>query len=476
MNKSKWFSNSKPVTLDEILQAREDRKIKQMELLSSGQYTLICFTLNIPGENKVYPLSKKAFDAGLKAINEQCLLENFNIQHHETTRNNTGYEGYWTINSDATIVKKSMIEIESMHPIGRLFDIDVFDAFGTPIKGSDWGRAERSCLICDEPVWACARSRKHSISELSLKVANTIYNYITQRFIDTISLSATRAALYEVSTSPKPGLVDRFHNGSHRDMDFFTFIDSSCALIPYFRNMVSIGCNYEGSLDSFLPRLRYAGKLAESSMSEMTNGINTHKGLIFSLGIMCAAVGYLYNAKKQLTLKNITSVCSKIAFSTAEELFGLLSEPLTTSHECTHTSPILKTTVTTHGESIYSTYGFEGIRGEVAKGFPNVVNHGYPILKKYVTDGVSLNDAGVITLLHLIAHANDTNILYRSNLRRMQKIQQDLQKSLRSEKSVDGLLKVANSLDLEFISENISPGGSADLLAVSFMLFFILDE
>ena len=474
MNKSTWFSNSKPVTLDEMLLARELRQKKQMYLLKTEQCTLVCFTLNVPGENKVYSLSTEAFHIGVNAIDEQCRNERFQIKHHEILTNNTGYEGYWAITSDATIVKKSMIEIESSHPIGRLFDIDVFDILGTPIKGSDWGRYERSCMICGKPVWACARSRQHSVSELSFKVAETIYTYTTQCFIDKISSSAVRSALYEVSTSPKPGLVDRFHNGSHKDMDFFTFIDSSCALIPYFKNMVSIGCEYEGSLESFLPHLRYTGKLAESSMNTITKGINTHKGLIFSLGIVCAAAGYLYNSKEQLTLHNITSVCSKIAFATTKELVCLRLESFASSHEPSLANTTLNDNADmTHGEFIYSTYGFDGIRGEVARGFPTIVNYGYPIMKKYVNEGASFNDAGIITLLHLIAHVNDTNILYRSSIKEMQNIQHELLKTLNSKKSIDELIHVAHSLDLDFISKNISPGGSADLLAISFMLFFI---
>ncbi len=58
---------------------------------------------------------------------------------------------------------------------------------------------------------------------------------MTKAVLTSISQLALKALLYEVSLSPKPGLVDRFDNGAHDDMSFMTFIDSMIALSPFFR-------------------------------------------------------------------------------------------------------------------------------------------------------------------------------------------------------------------------------------------------
>ena len=116
------------------------------------------------------------------------------------------------------------------------------------------------------------------------------------KYHEYLSYLAHKAMLYEVSASPKPGLVDRFSNGAHKDMDFFTFMSSSASLSQFFSH-----CALEGEkhLDSDLPNLfsslRIPGISAEKKMFFATNNINTHKGAIFSIGTICAAAGYLYS-------------------------------------------------------------------------------------------------------------------------------------------------------------------------------------
>ncbi len=103
-----------------------------------------------------------------------------------------------------------------------------------------------------------------------------------------------KALLYEVSVSPKPGLVDRFNNGSHHDMDFYSFVDSSVALIPHFKSMLRIGIETAMETpEKTFRKLQYEGMNAESAMFNETQNVNTHKGAIFSIGIICGAIGRL---------------------------------------------------------------------------------------------------------------------------------------------------------------------------------------
>src|SRR4051812_47765287 len=113
---------------------------------------------------------------------------------------------------------------------------------------------------------------------------------MAEHWIQTISQKALLSLLYEVSASPKPGLVDRYNQGAHKDMDFFTFMASSAALSNYFNDCVAEGVKYSGqNPQELFFSLRSLGVDAEKSMFEATDNVNTHKGLIFSLGIICAA-------------------------------------------------------------------------------------------------------------------------------------------------------------------------------------------
>ena len=104
---------------------------------------------------------------------------------------------------------------------------------------------------------------------------------MNQRLADRIARDACRALLYEVNVTPKPGLVDRNNNGSHRDMDIFTFADSACALYPYFKSCALQGLAGKENPQELFCSLRPLGREAEEQMKQATNGVNTHKGAIF---------------------------------------------------------------------------------------------------------------------------------------------------------------------------------------------------
>lgn len=115
---------------------------------------------------------------------------------------------------------------------------------------------------------------------------------MTKAVLTSISQLALKALLYEVSLSPKPGLVDRFDNGAHDDMSFMTFIDSMIALSPFFQAYIETGFAYAKEEPLLLfNRLRQLGQKAEETMFCATQGINTHKGLNFSMALLLGATG-----------------------------------------------------------------------------------------------------------------------------------------------------------------------------------------
>ena len=106
-----------------------------------------------------------------------------------------------------------------------------------------------------------------------------------------IGALAHLAMLSEVSATPKPGLVDRMTNGAHDDMDFFTFLASATALRTSFDTFAELGrAHAKEPVSALLPHLQAAGIIAERHMFAATHGVNTHKGMIFSLGLLAGTL------------------------------------------------------------------------------------------------------------------------------------------------------------------------------------------
>lgn len=447
------------VSLEEILTARDERAARQRAFLASDGGTprpLVSVTLNIPGERKAHPLAERAFGIARAALLGRLARRGMPVEVLFESTAKTGFEGLYAVDGDATAVKALAVAVEETHPIGRLFDIDVLDGSGGILRGADTGRTERACIVCGKPVWACARSRAHSPEELALRTAEMLRDYLDGEYADHIAELAIRALLYEVIASPKPGLVDRNNNGAHRDMDLFTFAASAASLTAYFRGMTARGLRFRGEAGTMLPSLRLPGMLAEDRMFAATGGVNTHKGLVFSLGIFCAAAGFLRGSNKPLSPENILGTSAAIA-ADAEKDFA----------EAGGISA-------THGLAAHARFGLTGIRGEAARGYPAILHHGLPAFLRMTEAGHSLNDAGIAALLHLMAHVEDTNIVSRSDAGTLSRIQAEIRTFLEASPDMPAILRFAAELDARFIRDNISPGGSADLLALVYFLFFVL--
>lgn len=279
-------------------------------------------------------------------------------------------------------------------------------------------------------------------------------------FSNYISRLAVKSLLYEVTASPKPGLVDRNNSGAHKDMDFFTFIDSSVALAEYFNQCCEIGFSFDKEdKKDLLKEIRPVGILAEESMFRATGGINTHKGLIFSLGIICAAAGLYYNVHgtKLIPSDEISKITKEITEGITKEL------------EDVNDKEIL-----TYGEKLYLKYGVKGIRGEVESGFSTALQYGLPIFKDLAGKDLHINDILVQVLLHLMVNTEDSNILGRHDEKTLGYAKKMAGTALRHGGYLTSHGKIyVEDMDRFFIEKNISPGGSADLLAVTIMLYLL---
>lgn len=166
-----------PVALEEMLQARERRALRQQRLLQAHGQTLLCLTMNIAGPIKTNQLVCKGFLAGFTALKEIFTQKNISILQEQTFFEKTGPEGYMVLGENAPDIKRITVQMEQEHPLGRLFDVDVLTKTGEPVSRVSIGALERACLICGAGGRACARSRAHTIQELQDKTQSMLKSY-----------------------------------------------------------------------------------------------------------------------------------------------------------------------------------------------------------------------------------------------------------------------------------------------------------
>lgn len=421
------------VSLHDILNAREARARQQRVLLAEYRAPLLCFTMNIAGPVKVTALVEEAFQTGLAILDGKLPREK--ILFREIKMPDTGCEAIFAVSMPAQALKVLCTEIEETHPLGRLFDMDVIDTDGNKLER----KGERSCMVCGAPGRCCAASRAHSVAKLQA---------VTKQILDRerIAALAVESLIDEVRTTPKPGLVDLRNNGSHKDMDIHLFEASARALKPYFARCVQIGQETaQLPAAEVFPLLRKAGLEAEKAMYAATGGVNTHKGAIYTLGVLCGSVGRL----GQTGVDGILTECARIVSASVQADFASADGK-------------------TAGEQLYLQHGLRGIRGEVADGLPSVRRIGLPTFRQALADGFSKNDAGVYALLHLIAKVEDTNLYHRGG--KMGACWASGQAGAFLVAHTYPTIKSIEKLDDAFIARKLSPGGCADLLAVTFFL------
>lgn len=440
------------ISLQEILAAREERVRRQKQLLERYQKPLLCFTMNIPGPKKLDRDISIGFHVGMWMLKDS--LPSKLVLHQEHHLLATGCEAYYVVDMPARELKQLAVDLEETNSIGRLFDMDVLDASGSKLDREHLNLPRRTCLLCDQDAALCARSRAHSLEELGDRTGFLLYLCARQWMAEYIATRAYFALSKEVSTTPKPGLVDGNNSGAHKDMDLRHFFASANALRPFFCRFAETGfLTRDLPAEETLKVLRPIGIEAETAMLKATRGVNTHKGAIFSLGLLCAAAGRL--SPELWQAEHLLAECAAMAQ-------GIIGRELGT---------VTKETAKTFGEKLYAEHGITGIRGQAEAGFPAVLHTGLPVLQEGLKQGLSLNDAGACVLLHLLSVTDDTSLIHRC----------DRQTQLQLQKKLSAILSdtpypstdTIKELDKEFIEKNLSPGGSADLLAMTYLLYFL---
>ena len=327
------------------------------------------------------------------------------------------------------------------------------------------------------------------------------------------------ALLGEVYATPKPGLVDRRDTGAHRDMNYETFLASTEAITPFMVRMFAEGMDATAAghtPEEVFQAIRGIGLEAERAMYAATDSVNTHKGMIFTMGIVLAAAGILYaRADKTSGLPaekesqpgdDVTPETGVIAGQITVDAILDRTRQMTARSMAEDFRKMLEHSPKTHGERLFQMYGERGIRGQAMEGFPILRDTAVPWLRRFqniCTDAelqrdISaratlrcglLQDTGsmhaehfenavhVSTLIAIMSVLNDTNVFIRSSYEDMCWLQTESSTilSMGAMFTEEGV-RAIEALNTACIEKNISPGGAADILAVAILLLKLTED
>lgn len=450
--------------INKFLDDREKRVELQNSLLKKFKAPLLTVRANYPGENKWESIPIEITDIVAK---EMVLLFEDKIIHSEVLENLEGKIYLFFIDIPAFEIKKNTIYFEENHILGRCVDLDVYDVDGRGLSRSDFNLPKRKCLICDDLAFICGRSMKHSHQEIKDKIASkyiAYQKYLKERERVTAILSdlTLEGMIYEVSSFPGFGLVTPLTQGSHKDMDFFTFLHSSFVLKKGFKKMAETMFS-SLPLDIAFKKIREIGKTTEEEMFKATSGVNTHKGMIFLMGIAVGATARVLYEKREF--KDIQNIICEMTRDILKDFENIdVSKKLT------------------HGEKLYLENGFTGIRGEIKNGLDIIFNGSLEVFSSAFEKTKNINLSAFHTLIYLMGRVMDSTIVYRHDFSTLEQIKKEMSDIFYNGGAFNKDREYFEKLEKEYISKNISPGGSADLLAVTiyfykvFIYFFIGDN
>lgn len=244
---------------------------------------------------------------------------------------------------------------------------------------------------------------------------------------------ATQALQAELDTTPKPGLVDKDNNGAHHDMDYALMQRSIDTLHPYFVKLALLGC--ADALPTHTS-IRDIGIEAEKAMLSATNGVNTHKGALFSMGLAVVAAAHEKNTDSlQTTIKALAA-----------------SFPDTNGTHGSKAKLLSKGTTTIKGALDNAREGYEML---FAEWLP------FYIERRKEHDAHTLHK----TLLRIMCDLDDTNVIYRTDLATAEEVKQEARALL--DNFAEAALK---DMDRHYTTRNISPGGAADMLSLTIFI------
>ena len=260
---------------------------------------------------------------------------------------------------------------------------------------------------------------------------------------------AVQALIEEVELTPKPALVDKRGSGAHTDLSLTLMRRSAYCLEPWFERMALASFRRIPS-QTLREELGAIGRSAEQSMLLTTGGANTHRGAIWTLGLLVSAAAMGANSTDGVAYR-------------ARQLAGLPDWSAQNQQS--------------NGSRVIQRYQVSGARGEAQAGFPHVITIGLPILHRSRREGSSETQARLDALLAIMASLDDTCLLHRGGFVALNRAQTGAAAVLAAggTATIQGR-ELLQRLNRDLLALNASPGGSADLLAATLFLDFMANS
>ena len=292
-------------------------------------------------------------------------------------------------------------------------------------------------LVKDGQVVSATRVRQ-AMAEGSLSQAAALVPPTTApHLIAHLAADALRA---ELLTTPKPGLVDRHDNGAHRDMDMALMGKSIDALRPYFTRLAVYGWgNYEPTADE----VRRIGIEAERAMLKATDGVNTHRGALFAMGLTTMAAAWCMAHEGKVEEQTLRRLIKQVAGQFAP-------------------------TAGTHGNDAVNAHRVMGALDFAKDGYTRLFNDWLPAYRGYLAEDAET--ACHRLLLLIMSQLDDTNVIHRVGYDQAQQVKQEARALLD-----DFNLSAMETMNRDYIARNVSPGGSADMVALTLFIHSILN-
>lgn len=408
---------------DKILDAREERLNYIKEYLAD--FGVIQIKANIPGSNKNLNLSYIL----IKIFKNEVIRK---VKTYQVIYKDSFDGAYFLVLVDKDkSIKIDLIEIEEKHELGRFIDLDLFVNKDKSITRNDLNKKTRKCYLCNDLVIKCMRSNKHTSLELIAFIDRSLRNYLSNWVNQTVEFSV----LAELNLDYKFGLVSPSSFGSHPDMNYDLMKKAFIIIKPYLVKMFWIGFD-EDDLNIIFKKSKQIGLDAESAMFNGLNNINAYKGLIFILGLILSSTGYSLSHNQ-----NYLDIYENIKDMT-KDIFKDIN-------------------YNTFGEYAYKNLSFGGARKESQGGLRNVL-----LAEELLTD---FSDKSLhMCLINIIGNCEDSVLLKRA-------ASVDKYNYFKAKiKNINYYdLNLIKSITNECIENNISCGGSADILiAAVFMRLF----
>jgi triphosphoribosyl-dephospho-CoA synthase len=279
------------------------------------------------------------------------------------------------------------------------------------------------------------------LEPVSMIALDSIAAHVPHAASRAIGHAAVRALLGELAAFPKPGLVSFVDNGSHADMTARHFVRSAAALRHYYTAIACAGARTEG----FDPLRRLAVE-AEVAMLRATGGVNTHRGAIFSLGLLAAAAGVA--EARRASGKHPRPLGALVRQCWGADIAAHRRDP------------------GSHGSAVSRHHGPGGAQAEAAAGFPSVYGVALPAYRRVLQAGLPQRAAAVQAFFALLARVEDTNLVHRGGIEGLR----FARRAARDFLDAGGVFAAdaaprALAVHRAMVERRLSPGGCADLLA-----------